>query len=114
MAGRLAAEKQWLGLRTASGGRLKTHVFRLAGIYGPKRSALDTVAREAAVSPESVVRGRADRESDATLLTGRPLGGTRAVPQYVSRVHVDDIAATLLASMAGEPSRVQDASRAIL
>lgn len=38
---RVAAESGWLGLRKDSG--LPVHIFRLAGIYGPGRSALDTV-----------------------------------------------------------------------
>lgn len=52
---------------------LPVHLFRLAGIYGPGRSALDTV-RE----------GRARR----IIKPG----------QFFSRIHVDDIAAVLLAS----------------
>lgn len=54
---------------------LPVHVFRLAGIYGPGRSVLDKL-RE----------GRAHR----VIKPG----------QVFSRIHVDDIAATLLASMA--------------
>jgi nucleoside-diphosphate-sugar epimerase len=53
---------------------LPVHLFRLAGIYGPGRSALDTV-RE----------GRARR----IIKPG----------QFFSRIHVDDIAAVLLASI---------------
>ena len=66
---RVAAEAAWL----ASG--LPVQVFRLAGIYGPGRSALDKL-RE----------GRAHR----VVKPG----------QVFSRIHVDDIAAVLLASMA--------------
>ncbi|CAA7616445.1 SDR family oxidoreductase [Magnetospirillum sp. UT-4] len=66
---RAAAEAAWL----ASG--LPVHLFRLAGIYGPGRSALDTV-RE----------GRAKR----IVKPG----------QVFSRIHVDDIAAVVTASMA--------------
>ena len=66
---RVAAEAAWL----ASG--LPVHVFRLAGIYGPGRSALDKL-RE----------GRAHR----VVKPG----------QVFSRIHVDDIAGVLLASMA--------------
>jgi len=54
---------------------LPVHLFRLAGIYGPGRNALDTV-RE----------GRARR----IIKPG----------QFFSRIHVADIAAVLLASMA--------------
>ena len=73
---RVAAEAAWL----ASG--LPVHVFRLAGIYGPGRSALDKL-RE----------GRAHR----VVKPG----------QVFSRIHVDDIAGVLLASMARpDPGRV--------
>ena len=70
---RVAAEAAWLALHERHG--VPVHVFRLAGIYGPARSALDQV------------RARAARRVD------RP--GHR-----FSRIHVDDIAAVLMASMA--------------
>lgn len=66
---RLAAERGWLALRHPA------HLFRLAGIYGPGSSALDTV-RE----------GRAKR----IVKPG----------QIFSRIHVADIAQALEASMA--------------
>jgi nucleoside-diphosphate-sugar epimerase len=69
---RVAAEEAWLGLGHVGH---KVHVFRLAGIYGPGRSALDTL-RE----------GRAKR----VVKQG----------QIFSRIHVDDIATTLEASIA--------------
>ena len=67
---RVAAERAWLGL---SG--LPVHIFRLAGIYGPGRSALD-----------SLRSGRAQR-------VDKP-------GQVFSRIHVADIVQTLRASMA--------------
>lgn len=66
---RLAAEQNWLG----SG--LPVHLFRLAGIYGPGRSAID-----------SVRNGTARR----VVKPG----------QVFSRIHVDDIAQVVLASAA--------------
>ena len=66
---RLAAERGWLALKQPA------HLFRLAGIYGPGSSALDTV-RE----------GRAKR----IIKPG----------QIFSRIHVADIAQVLEASMA--------------
>ncbi|HRO11746.1 SDR family oxidoreductase, partial [Amaricoccus sp.] len=66
---RVAAEQAWL----ATG--LPVHLFRLAGIYGPGRSALDKLRA-----------GRAQR----IVKPG----------QVFSRIHVDDIAAALLASLA--------------
>lgn len=70
---RIAAEMQWRELGRAIGAQVV--IFRLPGIYGPGRSALDTV-RE----------GRAQR----IFKPG----------QVFSRAHVDDIAAALRASIA--------------
>jgi len=70
---RLAAEHAWLALGAESG--LAVHLFRLSGIYGPGRSALDTVRR-----------GRARR-------IDKP-------GQVFNRIHVDDIATILHASIA--------------
>lgn len=69
---RAEAEADWLSLVEQG---VPVHVFRLAGIYGPGRSAIDTV-RE----------GRARRIVKAG--------------QVFSRIHVEDIAAVLAASMA--------------
>jgi nucleoside-diphosphate-sugar epimerase len=70
---RVAAEAAWLGLRSDYG--VPVHVFRLAGIYGPGRSALDTV--------RSGQAKRIDKPG-----------------QVFSRIHVVDIAGVLEASMA--------------
>ena len=70
---RLAAEEGWLDLWRDHG--LPVHLFRLAGIYGPGRNALETVRH-----------GRARR----IVKPG----------QVFSRIHVDDIVATLRASIA--------------
>jgi nucleoside-diphosphate-sugar epimerase len=70
---RLAAEEAWLALWRRAG--LAVHVFRLAGIYGPGRSAIDQVL-------EGTAR-RIDRPG-----------------QVFNRIHVDDIARILEASMA--------------
>jgi nucleoside-diphosphate-sugar epimerase len=70
---RFAAEEGWLDLHRTSG--VPVHIFRLAGIYGPGRSALDTVRQ-----------GHAQRIDK---------------PGHVfSRIHVGDLAAVLRASMA--------------
>ncbi len=70
---RAAAERAWLALWRRRG--VPVHVFRLAGIYGPGRSVLDQLRA-----------GRAKRID---------------TPGHsFSRVHVDDIVATLRASMA--------------
>jgi nucleoside-diphosphate-sugar epimerase len=70
---RLAAEHGWIDLASKTG--IPTHLFRLAGIYGPGRSALDTVWQ-----------GRAQR----VVKPG----------QVFSRIHVEDIATVLAASIA--------------
>lgn len=68
---RLSAERAWLGL-TSRG--VPTHVYRLSGIYGPGRSAI-----------ESLRAGTARR----VVKPG----------QVFSRIHVDDIAAALALSI---------------
>ena len=79
-ARRVAAERSWLDLSSARG--LPAHVFRLPGIYGPGCSAIDQL------------RAGAARRVDK--------------PGHVfSRIHVDDIAATLQASMAApDPGQI--------
>jgi nucleoside-diphosphate-sugar epimerase len=69
---RVLAESQWLGFGRQHG--IATQVFRLPGIYGPGRSALDDVRA-----------GKARR-------IDKP-------GQVFSRIHVEDIAATLMASL---------------
>lgn len=70
---RVAAEARWLDLWRSAG--VPVHIFRLAGIYGPGRNALETVRA-----------GRARRIDK---------------PGHVlSRIHVEDIVAALRASMA--------------
>ncbi len=69
---RLKAEEQWLSLFREHG--LPVHIFRLAGIYGPGRSALDSV--------RAGVARRINKPGHA-----------------FSRIHVEDIVQVLLASM---------------
>lgn len=70
---RVAAERAWLTLHRDRG--LPVHLFRLAGIYGPGRNALDQVRA-----------GTARR--------------IHKPGQVFSRIHVDDIATVLEASIA--------------
>lgn len=70
---RQRAEEQWMSLYRLD--RLPVHLFRLAGIYGPGRSGLD-----------SVRAGRARR--------------IKKEGHAFNRIHVEDIAQVLLASMA--------------
>jgi nucleoside-diphosphate-sugar epimerase len=69
---RFAAETDWLSLHAAHG--LPVHIFRLAGIYGPGRNQL--LALRAGTARRIVKPG-----------------------QVFSRIHVDDIAGVLEASM---------------
>lgn len=69
---RVKAEKEWLTLYEKYG--FLTHVFRLAGIYGPGRNVL-----------EQLEQGRARRIYKEN--------------QFFSRIHVEDIVRILLASM---------------
>jgi len=69
---RVAAEQGWLDLKNRHG--LPVHIFRLSGIYGPGRSTLDTV--RAGKARQIIKPGH-----------------------KFSRIHVDDIAAVINASM---------------
>lgn len=69
---RIAAEDRWLALWREHG--VPVHLFRLAGIYGPGRNALETVRQ-----------GRARR--------------IHKPGQVFGRIHRDDIMSTLIASM---------------
>jgi len=78
-AARRDAERAWQYLHERRA--LPVHVFRLAGIYGPTRSALDTL-----------------RKADGDMARCSPDDTT-----FISRVHVADILQALCASM-GAPS----------
>lgn len=74
---RLQAEQSWLSFAKAY--ELPLHIFRLAGIYGPGRNALDRLQQE---------------KSYSIYKEGH----------FFSRIHVEDIASVLLASMhLGQP-----------
>eukprot|EP00250_Pteridium_aquilinum_P017113 c23459_g1_i1 orf=598-1728(-) len=73
---RLEAEKEWLQLGLESGAYAQ--IFRLGGIYGPGRSAINTLLRPDVRSFKQ--RGRESR-------------------QYTSRIHVTDICRAIMASI---------------
>jgi dTDP-4-dehydrorhamnose reductase len=70
---RLAAENAWLQLYQTQG--LPLHIFRLAGIYGPDRNVIENL--KAGTAKRVIRKG-----------------------QVFSRIHVEDIAGVLQASMA--------------
>lgn len=100
IAARIEVERQWLSLWQRSDGRLRTHIFRLAGIYGERRSALDTVARAIEKQARPPLDGRGNTPPMPTPRA--TVSSSQKEPKYVSRVHVEDIANTLLASMSGK------------
>ncbi|KAA8528679.1 hypothetical protein F0562_036034 [Nyssa sinensis] len=73
---RLAAEEGWLNIGHDLG--LSAHVFRPGGIYGPGRSAVDTIIKQEPLSEIQKIR---------------------ASRRYTSRVHVADICQALEASI---------------
>ncbi|XVE94651.1 hypothetical protein REPUB_Repub02eG0027100 [Reevesia pubescens] len=73
---RLAAEQGWLNLAHDIG--IKAQVFRLGGIYGPGRSAVDTLIKQEPLSESKKLR---------------------VSKQFISRVHVADISQALKASI---------------
>ncbi|XP_015884951.3 uncharacterized protein LOC107420494 isoform X1 [Ziziphus jujuba] len=79
---RLAAEKGWFSLGHYLG--ISANVFRLGGIYGPGRSAVDTIIKQEALSKSQRLRVR---------------------KQYTSRVHVQDICQALKASICASTHR---------
>jgi hypothetical protein len=79
------AEERWSALAAAANGELKVVSYRLGGIYGPGRNALETVKRRA--------RGESESASQRA----------RASRAYTSRVHVRDAVNLIAATMrAGE------------
>jgi len=77
---RFEGEERWRALARESNGRLATTTFRLGGIYGPGRCALETVMR---------------RESGARESASQRARSTR---RFTSRVHVDDAARLVIAA----------------
>ncbi|KAG9449758.1 hypothetical protein H6P81_009723 [Aristolochia fimbriata] len=71
---RLVAEEGWLELGRALG--VPAYVFRLGGIYGPGRSAVDTIIKQ-----QTLTKNQRNREST----------------KFTSRVHVADICQVLKA-----------------
>jgi nucleoside-diphosphate-sugar epimerase len=89
-AARLEAEQAWTSAAAATSpsGDARLCIMRLAGIYGPGRSALDTLLRRPVAPPASAPAGDAD-----------------AAPKLTSRVHVDDIIAALFAAAGSAGAR---------
>ncbi|MED6197885.1 hypothetical protein PIB30_061064 [Stylosanthes scabra] len=79
---RLASEEGWLNLAHHLG--FSVQVFRLGGIYGPGRSAIDTILKQEPLSEGQKMRKHR---------------------KYTSRVHVDDICQALMAAIYTTPPR---------
>ncbi len=101
---RLRAEQQWQALHAHH--HMPVHTFRLGGIYGPARSALDAVMMQQQQQQQSA---------------SGPSKARRARQRYTARVHVGDICRVLATSMAhpaaGEVYNVVDddpASRGVV
>ena len=103
----LQAESDWLSLARSnpdfegsdsvevssspSTTRPSVHVFRLAGLYGPGRSALDTVCR----------LGTAEEQFEYADPHNR-VGG-----KFVSRIHVADVARILISAIGSDLPKSQ-------
>ena len=87
---RLAAERAWAAFARRANNRsagVPLRVFRLGGVYGPRRSLLDAAARAESGAKKS--RSRASSSSSSSRFS-------RA---FVARCHVRDVVAILCASM---------------
>lgn len=84
---RYAAEEAWREMFDKHG--VPVVVFRLGGIYGPGRSILDTVAKQAAATKANPGVGTESRSQRA-----------RDSRKFTSRCHVGDIVAVLCADIA--------------
>ncbi|GAA0172952.1 epimerase/racemase [Lithospermum erythrorhizon] len=73
---RVTAEREWL--KFGHDLQIAAQVFRLGGIYGPGRSAIDTIIRQEPLSKKQKIR---------------------SFKQYTSRIHVSDICQALNASI---------------
>ncbi|CAL0323829.1 unnamed protein product [Lupinus luteus] len=73
---RLASEEGWSNLAHYLG--ISPLLFRLGGIYGPGRSAIDTILKQAPLSKRQTMRNYG---------------------KYTSRVHVEDICQALIATI---------------
>ncbi|KAG4944701.1 hypothetical protein JHK85_049347 [Glycine max] len=79
---RLASEEGWSNLAHNLG--ISPLLFRLGGIYGPGRSAVDTIIKQKPMS-----EGQKRRKNR----------------KYTSRIHVDDICQALMATVLAPPPR---------
>jgi hypothetical protein len=75
------------------------HVFRLGGIYGPGRSALDTVKKAASLK-RLQGEDKDGKASSSTATATKSEGGSGSgSANWVSRIHVADICGAIIASM---------------
>jgi nucleoside-diphosphate-sugar epimerase len=79
---RVAAEAAWQ--KTAAALGLSTYIFRLSGIYGPGRNAMETLLKQ-----RTLPVGSPDNPSGTGRRVHKP-------GQYFNRIHVEDIAGATL------------------
>ena len=98
---RLDAERAWEAFarcENTSGGfkNVRLRVFRLGGVYGPRRSLLDADARGTETEPNVK---RADSKSSSSSGRAPRNRSSRFSRAFVARCHVRDVVAILCASM---------------
>jgi nucleoside-diphosphate-sugar epimerase len=96
---RLDAERAWEAFARCEnkGGskNVRLRVFRLGGVYGPRRSLLDAAARGTETEPNDVRFDSKSRSSSGRAPRNRSSRFSRA---FVARCHVRDVVAILCAS----------------
>ena len=112
---RLDAERAWEAFarcENTSGGfkNVRLRVFRLGGVYGPRRSLLDAAARGTETEP-NVTRKRKMKSSSSSGRAPRKRS-SRFSRAFVARCHVRDVVAILCASarLADEDDAARDAA----
>ena len=92
---RLDAEQSWAAFATLLGFPLR--VFRLGGVYGPRRSLLDAAAR--ANGSETSTSTSTSTSASASTRPNASRSSSRFSRAFVARCHVRDVVAILCASM---------------
>jgi nucleoside-diphosphate-sugar epimerase len=100
---RLDAERAWAAFARSGKGpkgtnrNLPLRVFRLGGVYGPRRSLLDAAAR--ANGSETSTSTSTSTSASASTRPNASRSSSRFSRAFVARCHVRDVVAILCASM---------------